>query len=75
MRRSRERARIWPAPIALGVLSAVGLISALLSDRLGDWIAWIALGIPVVVMVWYMTPRGKRAEQTGKEAEALGLEE
>ncbi|BEP63295.1 hypothetical protein GmRootV213_38490 [Variovorax sp. V213] len=46
--------RMWGWPIVLGVLTAVGLVSALFSDGgLGDVLAWFALGIPVVVCAWY----------------------
>jgi nicotinamide riboside transporter PnuC len=46
--------RMWGWPIALGVLTAIGLISALFSDGgFGDMLAWVALGIPVVVCGWY----------------------
>ncbi|MEJ1167528.1 hypothetical protein [Variovorax sp. CCNWLW235] len=46
--------RMWGWPIVLGVLTSIGLISALFSDGgLGDVLAWFALGIPVVVCAWY----------------------
>jgi len=46
--------RMWSWPIALGLLTTLGLISALFSDGgFGDIVAWIALGIPVVVCVWF----------------------
>jgi hypothetical protein len=55
---SRQRIRVWTAPIYLGVISSVGLIAALLSDDgLGDYLAWLALGIPVAVVLWYAPPR------------------
>jgi hypothetical protein len=56
---SNGRIRIWPAPIALGIVSIVGLIAALLSDDVGDMIAWLALALPVVVVLWYVPPRRK----------------
>jgi hypothetical protein len=39
-------------PVVIGVLSAVGLISALLGDGIWDAIAWIGLGIPALLGVW-----------------------
>ncbi|MGJ7529421.1 hypothetical protein [Variovorax sp. GB1P17] len=46
--------RMWRWPIVLGLLTTVGLISALFSDGgLGDIFAWFALGVPVVVCVWF----------------------
>jgi hypothetical protein len=45
--------RLWGWPLVMGVLTTVGLISALFSDGgLGDMVAWVALGIPVVALAW-----------------------
>lgn len=45
--------RIWRWPIALGLLTAIGLVSALFSDGgPGDVIAWGALGLPLVLAGW-----------------------
>lgn len=45
---------LWAWPIALGLLTILGLISALFSDGgAGDMLAWVALGIPVGVCAWY----------------------
>ena len=49
----------WGWPSALAVLSAVGLIGGLLGDGLWDWLAWIGLGPPCVVAVWFGL-RGRR---------------
>jgi hypothetical protein len=57
MTRPRERTRIWPAPIALGAVSALGLIAALLSDAAGDVLAWFALAAPVCIIAWFITRR------------------
>jgi hypothetical protein len=43
--------QIWGMPIALGILSAIGLASALLGDGLWDFVSWIALAAPVAVIV------------------------
>lgn len=53
------RIRVWTAPIVLGVVTAAGLISALVSDATGDAVAWLALAAPVVVVCWYL-PRRKQ---------------
>ncbi|MDM0011373.1 hypothetical protein QTH87_02870 [Variovorax sp. J22P168] len=46
--------RLWGWPIVLGVLTTIGLVSALFSDGgFGDALAWVALGIPVAVGAWY----------------------
>jgi hypothetical protein len=45
------KTQIWGAPSALGVVSAVGLLSALLADGLWDVLSWIALSAPVAVCI------------------------
>lgn len=45
--------RLWAWPILLGLLSATGLLSALVSDGWGDAWSWFALGLPVAVMAWH----------------------
>lgn len=45
--------KLWGWPIALGLLSASGLLSALVSDDWGNAWSWIGLGVPVLVMAWY----------------------
>lgn len=45
---------LWGWPIALGTMTAVGLVSALFSDGgFGDALAWVTLGIPVAVCIGY----------------------
>lgn len=52
---------LWRWPIVLGVLSATGLLSALVSDGgWGDWWSWLALGLPVAVMAWFAWVPGER---------------
>lgn len=41
--------RVWAWPVALALLTASGLVSALVSDDWGDAWAWLALGLPVLV--------------------------
>jgi len=45
--------QLWGWPIALGVLSATGLLSALVSEGWGDVWSWLALGGPVLAMAWF----------------------
>jgi hypothetical protein len=44
---------MWGWPIALGVLTCSGLVSALVSEGLGDAWSWFALGLPCAVIAWY----------------------
>ncbi len=45
--------QLWAWPVALAVLTASGLLSALVSDGWGDVWSWFALGLPVAVMAWF----------------------
>lgn len=51
------RIRVWTAPIILGAVIALGLTTALVSDDIGDVLAWIALAAPIVAVLWYGWPR------------------
>jgi hypothetical protein len=44
--------KIWLWPVVIGVLSGVGLVSALLYDGPGDWISWLTLFCPVAISAW-----------------------
>ena len=44
---------LWGWPIALGLLIASGLLAALLFGDWGDRWSWVALAVPVVVMIRY----------------------
>jgi len=45
--------KVWGAPIVFGVLTTVGLISALLGDGVWDALSAVTLGIPVAACAWY----------------------
>lgn len=64
---TNSRVRIWPVPILLGVISAIGLIAALLSEGLGDYLGWLTLAIPVAVVLWY-APRRKSRKTNDAES-------
>ena len=46
--------KVWGLPIVIGILSAIGLLSALTGDGFYDLLSWLTLGIPVVLAVWYL---------------------
>ena len=48
----RTAKQIWGAPVALGLLSVLGLVVALVADGAGDAISWVALGVPTAIGVW-----------------------
>lgn len=49
---SRIVSHTWAMPVLLGVLSLVGLLTALFSDSWGDWLSWVALGVPAIICLW-----------------------
>ena len=51
--------KLWGMPILLGVLTTIGLISALLGDGIWDIVSAFALGIPVLVGLLYSL-RGRK---------------
>jgi hypothetical protein len=46
--------KIWLVPIILGVISAIGLLSALTGDSIWDLFSWITLGIPLLVGAYFL---------------------
>ena len=57
---STARSRIWPMPIALGVVTLAGLVAGLVGDGVWDALAWTGLGLPMLACVWYGFKRRKR---------------
>ncbi len=53
----RKQQPIFRVPLMLGVLSVVGLISALLADGVWDVVSWCALGVPLLAVVWALKYR------------------
>ncbi|QXH44838.1 hypothetical protein KSS93_18345 [Pseudomonas xanthosomatis] len=41
---------IFRWPLLIGLLAALGLLSALLGDGLYDVVSWLALGLPLLVV-------------------------
>jgi len=63
VRKDLTTRQIWAMPIVLTVLSSVALVIGLLADGLADVVAYVGLGIPVVVAGWHVirAMRGARA--------------
>ncbi|WP_333792782.1 hypothetical protein [Hyphomicrobium sp.] len=51
---TRSLWQIFSAPILIALVSSIGLITALVGDGLLDVIAWIGLGVPAAVGLWFM---------------------
>jgi hypothetical protein len=54
-RTCRSLWRTFTIPIVVGVLSAVGLVAALVGDDFWDWLSWATLVIPIAVVAYFMT--------------------
>lgn len=59
MRKAGSLRAIFALPVALALVSIVGLVVALTGDGLRDVAAWAALAMPVLVVGWAM--RNRRA--------------
>jgi hypothetical protein len=44
--------RSYCVPAALGLITTVGLVSALVGDGVLDTVPWALLGIPLLAMAW-----------------------
>ncbi|MBD0704679.1 hypothetical protein FHJ31_06020 [Pseudomonas sp. Fig-3] len=49
--------KVFGIPVAIGVLSAAGLFSALLGDGAWDAVSWVGLGVPTVLGTWGLIKR------------------
>jgi hypothetical protein len=46
--------RVWGGPLLLGILTMIGLVSALISEQLwASILSWIGLGLPLVIILCY----------------------
>jgi hypothetical protein len=57
---SRPLRVIFAVPALLALVTAIGLVSALLGDGIWDLASWMLLGIPVAFAIWYMKLRRTR---------------
>lgn len=52
--RRRSLGEIFAIPFVLGILSSIGLISALVGDDVWDGVSWIMLGIPILLCAYFL---------------------
>ena len=61
MHGSSDRARLWirvfAAPILLAAAAIIGLLAALLWGTVGQYVAWVTVGAPVLVVSWVWVRR------------------
>ncbi|MBR2120836.1 MAG: hypothetical protein IJ935_19780 [Afipia sp.] len=55
--RRQTNGQIFAIPLVLGVLSIVGLVSALVGDGLWDGVSWLTLTIPILLCGYFFLKR------------------
>jgi hypothetical protein len=55
--RRQTNGQIFAIPAVLGVLSIVGLISALVGDGVWDGVSWATLAIPILLCGYFFLKR------------------
>ena len=45
---------IWGWPMLLAILTAFGLLSALLGTGIWHWLSWVAIAIPLLMIGYYL---------------------
>lgn len=58
--RPARSSNVFTWPIALAILGVIGLASALVGDDLWDALSWIALGVPILIIIWHVTQAKRR---------------
>ena len=63
----RDLWKIFRIPLLLAAVSAIGLVSALVADGLGDQISWLALGSVSVTILKFCTytPNARKSRTDG----------
>jgi hypothetical protein len=51
--RTKQRWKVWGAPVALALLTLGGLVAGLVGDGAWDAVSWIGLGAPILVCLWF----------------------
>lgn len=51
--------QIWSMPVLTAVITAVGLLTALLGDGWWDIVSWSALGLPLGLLAWCLIRPGR----------------
>lgn len=56
-RRRQTHGQIFAIPMVIGILSVVGLLSALIGDGLWDGVSWVTLAIPIFLYAYFLLKR------------------
>lgn len=55
--RRQTNGQIFAIPALLGVLSIIGLVSALVGDGVWDVVSWVTLAIPILLCGYFFLKR------------------
>lgn len=55
--RRRNFQQIFGIPIAVGVVSTIGLVAALVGDGPLDAVSWTTLAVPLAIILWAFARR------------------
>jgi hypothetical protein len=58
--RTRRWIRVFAAPVLLAAATITGLLAALLWGTVGQYVAWVTVGAPVLVIAWVRVRRGSQ---------------
>ncbi|MGY3291368.1 putative iron-regulated membrane protein [Bradyrhizobium sp. LM3.6] len=58
--RTRRWIRVFAAPVLLAAATITGLLAALLWGTVGQYVAWVTVGAPVLVIAWVWVRRGSQ---------------
>ena len=64
--------QIFATPTLIALLSLVGLLAALLGNGVFDWVSWVGLAAPVVIVGWAMKARRRSARSDGPRLNGAG---
>lgn len=68
-RARQSLSQIFAIPTLLGVLTTVGLVSALVGDGVFDGLSWLTLAAPVAIPVWCLARASTGSRTTTPSAD------
>lgn len=55
--------KVWQIPLLLSVLSLIELISALTGEGFWDLLSWLTLGIPMLIIVFFVMKHSRAVKK------------
>jgi hypothetical protein len=73
MRTSPRFYRLWSLPLLIALLTAGGLVVALLGDEIWDAVSWLMFAAPLTSVAWILSRPRLRLPETGLRARDRGV--